>query len=105
MPKCMGRITWSKYTHAQSKFGAVKQTCDTRSLKIRNLAKANRASETEEQRKERLRIRVKMIEQEPKKYNRKRERSSETQDWRRLSLANTSSWPWRGRKKKSMTGE
>ena len=49
------------------------------SLKDEKL-KANRASETEELRKERLSIRVKMMEQqgEPKKYNRKRKRSSET---------------------------
>ena len=32
MPKCMGRITWSKYTHAQSKFGAIKRTYGMRSI-------------------------------------------------------------------------
>ena len=57
------------------------------SLKNEKL-KANRASETEEQRKERLRIRVKMIEQEgePKKYNKKRKWSSETEDHQKQRL-------------------
>ena len=44
--KCVGGITWPKHAHAQSLFGAVKTDL-----------KANRASETEEQGGERLRIR------------------------------------------------
>ena len=75
-PKCVGGITWPKHAHAQSQFGAVKTdlqhpcyysfrlyaraalawTKKKRSLRNEKL-KANRASETEEQRKERLRIR------------------------------------------------
>ena len=77
MPKCLGGITWPKHVHAQSQFGAVKtdlrHPCYSfrlytraalawmkkkRSLRNEKL-KANRASETEEQRKERLRIRRK----------------------------------------------
>ena len=41
--KCVGEITWPKHAHAQSLFWAVKTEL-----------KANRASEIEEQRKERL---------------------------------------------------
>ena len=71
MPKCIGGITWPNHAH-------LKPTCDTRiihllcaraalawtkttkitfTLKTRQTLKANRASETEGQRKERLRIR------------------------------------------------
>ena len=75
MPKCVGGISWPKHAHAQSQFGAVKTdlqhpcysfrlyarsalawTKKKRSLRNEKL-KTNRASETEEQRKERLRIR------------------------------------------------
>ena len=72
---CVGGIKWIKHAHAQSQvFGWLKPTCDTRVIhfdymlealawmkkkySLRNdKLKANRASETEEQRKERLRIR------------------------------------------------
>ena len=74
-PKCVSGITWAKHAHAQSQFGAVKTdpwnpcyslqlyaraalagTKKKRSLRNEKL-KANRASVTEEQRKEMLRIR------------------------------------------------
>ena len=74
VPKCIGDITWPKHVHDQSQFWAVKT--DLRHLcysfrlyartvlalaeKKRSLKngkhKANRASETEERRKERLKI-------------------------------------------------
>ena len=50
---CVSRITWTK--HAQSRV-ALAWTKKKRSLRNEKL-KANRASDTEEQRKERLRIR------------------------------------------------
>ena len=71
VPKCAGGITWPKHVHAQIQFWVVKTECYSfrlharadlawtkkkRSLRNEKL-KANRASETEEQRKERLRIR------------------------------------------------
>ena len=72
MPKCVGGITWSKQVYAQSQFSEFETKChlilpssgqlmtpDTRIIHFyRNEKfKANRASETDEQRKERLRIR------------------------------------------------
>ena len=32
MPKYVGGITWPKHAHAQSQFGRLKLTCDTRSI-------------------------------------------------------------------------
>ena len=62
----------------------------TKKLSLRNeKLKANRASETEEQRKERLRIDAKKIEQEgePKNYTRKRKGCQEQK------TARNSAWP------------
>ena len=60
---CVGGITWTKHAHAQSQpvfrlyaRAALAWTKKKHSLRNEKL-KANRASETEEQRKERLRIR------------------------------------------------
>ena len=47
-PKSVGGITWAKRAHAQSQYWAVKSD---------QKLKANRASLTEEPRKERLRVR------------------------------------------------
>ena len=123
MPKCMGRITWSKHAHAQSQFweletkclseslilpssGRLKPTCDTRiihfyymleqlfsmdekeappkkrSLRKRNL-KANRASETEEQRKglekDRARRITKKLQEERK--GRQKQKTTSNSAW------------------------
>ena len=82
---CVGGITWPKNVYAR--FRAVKNdlrhpcylawTKGSRkkhSLRNKKLFKAERASETEEQRKERQRQDWKKIEKEgePKNYNRKR---------------------------------
>ena len=72
--------------------------------------KANRASETEEQIKERLRIRRKneKIENHEKqrlatlkrlKRGDDNELDRNLRDWRRWSLAKSSCWPWRQKKK------
>ena len=64
---------------------AGKKTLSLRNEKL----KANRASETEEQSKVRLTIRCENIEQEgePKNYNRKIKRLSETEDHEKQCLS------------------
>ena len=59
MPKYVGGISWSKDVHAQSKFGAKKNEKIVH-LETRNL----KQTELQRLKKDRLRIRVKMIEQE-----------------------------------------
>ena len=125
----VGRITWTKHAHAQSQvlgcfktelwhprysfrlyaraaLAWTKKKCSLRNEKL----KANRASETEEQIKERLRIRSKneKIENHEKqrlatlkrlKRGDDNELERNLRDWRRWSLANSSGWPWRQKKK------
>ena len=77
-----------------------------RSLRNEKL-KANTASETEEQMKERLRIRRENEKIENHEKQRlatlKRLKRGEVEEkpnyWRRLSLANILGWPWRQKKK------
>ena len=109
MPKCVGRITWPNTRMLNVSFGRLKPTCDTRIIhfyymlessfsmdekenkrSLRNeKLKANRASETEEQSKERLRIGREKDKQEGEPKNYKRERKG------RQKQKNTtnSTWP------------
>ena len=90
---CLGGITWTKHAHPQSQL------------------KANRASETEEQIKERLRIRREneKIEKHEKQRLATLKRLKRGDDkelkrnlrTRRWSLANSSGWPWRQKKNKN----
>ena len=134
---CVGGITWPKCAHAQSQVWAVKNdlrhpcysfllytraaiawTKKKRSLRNGKL-KANRPSETEEQRKERLREKYKST-RITKNYKRKRNGRQKQKTMRnstlkrlkrsvveekkqrleKLLLTNTSGWPWRQKKKK-----
>ena len=66
--------------------------------------KANRASETEEQKKERLRIRREneKIENQEKQHLstlKRLKRGEVEENWRRWSLANSLGWSWRQKKK------
>ena len=72
--------------------------------------KANRASEIEEQKKQRLRIRCENVKTENhekqrlatlKRLNRDddNELKRNLRDWRRLLLMNNLGWPWRQKKK------
>ena len=98
MPKCVGGITWPKYVHAQSSFWASKTDCiihfdytlgrKKRSLRNEKL-KANRASETEEQRKERLRIRREKDRARRITKNHKRERKG----LQKQKTTRNSAWP------------
>ena len=97
--KCVGGITWPKHAHAQSQFW---QTRDTRIIPtisysnfsmdkkescslINDKRKVNRASETEEQRKERLRIRRE--KDRARRRTKGKKRSSETDDHEKQRLA------------------
>ena len=97
MSPTLGCSTWAEHTH-QSQFGQLKPTCDThiillyarapiawtkkkpKKCSLRNeKLKENRASETEELRNERLRIRREK-DREPKNYKRGKEKVVETED-------------------------
>ena len=107
MLKCVGVITRPKHAHAKSQFWAVKTdlqhphhsyllytraalawTENKSSLRNEKL-KANRDSETEEQIKERLRIRrdKDRARRRTKKLQEEKKRSSETEDYEKQRLA------------------
>ena len=99
MPKYVGGITWPNHAHGQNQFWKVKTdlwhpyysillyaraalawTKKQQELSLRNeTLKSNRASETEEQRKERLRIR----REKDRARRRTKKLQEEKQDWRR----------------------
>ena len=97
MPKCVGGLTWTKHALAQSRFGWLKPLyaradlawTKKNKISLRNeKLKANRASETEEQRKERLRIRRQKDRagRRTKKLQEEKKRSSETEDHEKQRL-------------------
>ena len=97
MPKCVGGITWSKHAHAQSQLCEFETKCrldililpssgrSKNTFSSNEKLRANRASEAEEQMKERLRIGREKID--IPKITRGKEKVVKTEDHEKQCLA------------------